>query len=303
MICIYVNDDRVKIVDGKASGKKIIIKKIIDVPTKSGSIENGSVKDLMAFSQVLQECIQDHELKPGACYFVVDNSRIVLKEMNVPAVAPAKVKQIIASEIFTDQKGSNSTLDYIIADSFKNEEKKNRYRIHMTYLPTEAVSNFYVAGSEVELKPQVLDIGPNATTKLIEKMYKQKVELEETFVLVDYKETFLSLYIFDKGKRQISKSTILYVSQDEIDTSYINSEIINNVNSLIRFYESRNEDRTISAVYITGHIDHLNDSMQELADSLSMMVSHLPCPDFCMGVDLADFNAYSCAIGALIRKG
>lgn len=303
MICIYMNDDRVKIIEGKCSGSKIAINKFFDIPTKTASLDSGNIKDLMAFSQILQECIQDSNLKKGPATFVIDSSRLVLKEMIVPDVAPQKVKQIVSNEIFTDAKGNTNTIDYVVSERFKNEEKKRRAKIHMTYLPTDAISSIYVAGSEVELKPKVLDIGPNATTKLIERMIKRRVGLEDTFILVDYKETFLSLYVFDQGKRQISKSTILYVSEDNIDTNYVVSEIINNVNSLLRFYESRNEDKSVSAVYLTGHISILNDYMQELADSLSMVVSHLPCPDFVLGMDLTDFNAYSCAIGALIRKG
>ena len=303
MICIYMNDDRVKVLDGKKKGSKILIKKFFDIPTKTGSLESGNIKDLMAFSQILQECIQENELKKGPATFVIDNSRLVLKEMIVPDVAPVKVKQIITNEIFTDAKGNTNTLDYIVAERFKNEEKKKRCKVHMTYLSTDAISSIYVSGSEVELRPKVLDIGPNSTTKLIELMIKKKMGLEETFILVDYKETFLTLYVFDQGKRQLSKSTILYVSEDHVDINYVVSEIINNVNSLLRFYESRNEDRSVSAVYLTGHISILNDSMQELADSLSMVVSHLPCPNFVLGMDLTDFNAYSCALGAFIRKG
>lgn len=302
MICIYMNDDRIKFLEGKA-GSKIAIKKFFDIPTKTASIESGNIKDLMAFSQIIQECMNENDIKGGPVTFVLDNSRMVLKEMIVPDVTPVKVKQIIANEIFTDSKSSSNTLDYIVAERFKNEEKKKRCKVHMTYLPTEVISNIYVAGAEVELKPKVLDIGPNAMTKLIERMVKKRIGLEETFILVDYKETFLTLYVFDQGKRQISKSTVLYIAEDHVDINYIISEIVNNVNSLLRFYESRNEDRTVKAVYLTGHVGVLNDSMQELADSLSMVVSHLPCPNFVLGMDLTDFNAYSCAIGAFIRKG
>ena len=49
-----------------------------------------------------------------------------------------------------------------------------------------------------------------------------------------------------------------------------------------------------SAVYLTGHISVLNDSMQELADSLSMVVSHLPCPNFVLGMDLTDLMLTAC---------
>ncbi len=303
MINVYVSDDKIKFVDGKASGKKLVIKSCHEVRSKTGSIETGNIKDLMAFSQVMQEAIQDYAIKVGPATFIVDNSRLVLKEMDVPDVAPVKIKQIVANEIFTDAKSSTNTLDYMVESRFKNEEKKKRCKVNVTFLPSEVISNIYKCGSEVLMKPKILDIAPNALSKLVERMIKdKKTQLEETFIVVEYKETFLSLLVFDKGQRQLSKSTILYVSEDAIDVYYVVSEIVNNVNSLIRFYESRNENRNITAIYLTGQVEPLNDSMQDLADNLRMIVAHLPCPSYVMGVDLMEFNAYSSAIGGLIRK-
>jgi hypothetical protein len=42
--------------------------------------------------------------------------------------------------------------------------------------------------------------------------------------------------------------------------------------------------------------------MQNLADSVNMMVAHLPLPAFVKGVSLFEYNAFSCALGAFIRR-
>ena len=94
MLCVNISDDRIKIVDGKKSGGKIIVNKCYEVETKAGSMESGNIKDLMAFSQVLQECIASGGIKNTDLIYVLDHPRVIFREMVVPDVAADKVKLI-----------------------------------------------------------------------------------------------------------------------------------------------------------------------------------------------------------------
>ena len=302
MLSVNIGDDKIKIVDGKASGGKIVVNKCFEIETKVGAMESGNIKDLMAFTQVLQECINTGGLKASNLTYVLDNPRVIFREMNVPAVSADKVKLIIANEIFSDTKMANNTLDYIVEGSFKNEEGKKRSRITVTYVSNEAIDSLHTAAMELGMRPTVLDVAPNAMSKLIEKFYKaNKNVLEKTFVLLDYKDSFISLYVFDAGQRKFSKSSTLYVGNGK-DNNYLLGEMTSNINSVIRFYESRS-GVNVSAIYITGNVEALDDELlQGLAESLNMMISHLPIPSFVKGVDIYDFNKYSGAIGAFLRR-
>ena len=222
--------------------------------------------------------------------------------MNVPTVSQDKVKLIVANEIFSDSKMANNTLDYIVEGTFKNEEGKKRSRITVTYVSNEAIDSLHTAATELGMRPTVLDVAPNAISKLVEKFYRtNKHVLEPTFVLLDYKDSFISLYVFDEGKRKFSKSSTLYVGNGK-DNKYLLGELTSNINSVIRFFESRS-GVNVSAIYITGNVEALDDELlQGLAESLNMMISHLPIPSFVKGVDIYDFNKYSGAIGAFLRR-
>ena len=301
MLSVNIGDDKIKIVDGKASGGKVIVNKCFEIESKVGAMESGNIKDLMAFTQVLQECINTGGLKASNLTYVLDNPRVIFREMSVPAVSQDKVKLIIANEIFSDTKMANNTLDYIVEGSFKKEGKK-RSRITVTYVSNEAIDSLHTAAMELGMRPTVLDVAPNAMSKLIEKFYKtNKHVLEKTFVLLDYKDSFISLYVFDDGQRKFSKSSTLYVGNGK-DNNYLLGEMTSNINSVIRFYESRS-GVNVSAIYITGNVEALDDELlQGLAESLNMMISHLPIPSFVKGVDIFDFNKYSGAIGAFLRR-
>lgn len=302
MLCVNISDDRIKVVDAKVSGGKIIVTKCYEVETKVGAMDSGDIKDLMAFSQVLQECITSNNIKPGNMTYVLDNPRVIFREMTVPDVSADKVKLIIANEIFSDSKMANNTLDYIVEGTFKNEEGKKRARITVTYVSNEAIDKLHIAGTELGMKPTVLDVAPNSISKLIEKLVKtSKNEMEETFILLDYKDSFISLYVFDKGSRKFSKHATISASAAR-DNKYLLGDLTSNISNVIRFYESRS-GVNVTGIYITGNVEALDDELlQGLAESLNMMISHLPIPNFVKGVDIFDFNKYSDAIGAFLRR-
>ena len=302
MLSVNIGDDKIKIIDGKASGGKIVVNKCYDIETKVGAMESGNIKDLMAFSQVLQDCINSGNIKNANLTYVLDNPRVIFREMTVPNVSRDKVKLIIANEIFSDTKMANNTLDYIVEGTFKNEEGKKRARITVTYVSNDAIDSLHTAATELGMRPTVLDVAPNSISKLVEKICKSSREMrDQTFVLLDYKDSFISLYVFDEGVRKFSKNSTLYVGNGK-DNNYLLGELTGNINSVIRFYESRS-GKNVSSIYITGNIEGLDDELlQGLAESLNLMISHLPIPSFVKGVDIFDFNKYSGAIGAFLRR-
>lgn len=303
MLSVYMNDDTVKIVEGTIKSKKFYIKKVCETETKAASIETGNIKDVLELSQLIQGMLQDNEIKPQKAIVVLDNSRIVFRETIVPALPPKKLKIVLTTEFFSDNKQKNNVIDYVIESKFKDEEKKNKYKIHITYQTTDSIQSIAKVLNELGIKCNAVDIGQNSTSKLLEDFFK---DVPGTNLLIDYKDTFLSLYVFEGGKRKYSKSSIIYAKPPEDgfgELDYFINEMQNNVTSITRYYEQRNENTSISNIYITGNVKVFSDEcVQMLANSTKLKVSYLPCPDNVIGVDVIDFNSYSCAIGGLIRR-
>ena len=302
MICIYISDDKIKLIDGAVKGGAISVKSSYDITTNAGSMETGNIKDLVVFAQILQDCLTTNKIKADKVTFILDNSRIVFREMIVPDVPESKIRLIIQSEIFSDSKVQNTIIDYVVVAKFK-EDKKPKLKIRVTYITNDCVESLLNSATELGLTPTVLDIAPNAMSKLIWKYSKSdKKALEDTFLLLDYKDSFITISVFDKFNCEFTKSTVLYAGESgEVDKEYLLQELVNNVNSVVRFYGSRT-DKDIKAIYITGNASDLEDILQDFADAVNMLVSHLPLPSFIKGMSLMDFNSFSCALGAFIRR-
>ncbi len=306
MICIYISDDKIKLLDGAMSGNRIAINSFYDISTKAGSMEGGAIKDTVVFTQSLQDCLQTTNIKPGKVTYVLDSSRVVFREMIVPDVPEAKLKKVIMGELFSDNKANSNTIDYIVLERFRSESKSYKLRIMVTYVTNEVIDNLHMSAMELNLQPVVLDIAPNTISKLIGQYNKSGADrklLVKTFVLLDFKDTFITITVFDNFVNKFSKSSVLYVADPENpDLGYLASELSTQLNNTIRYFHSRYDDSEVEAVYVTGNAIVLDPIMQNIADSVNLMISHLPLPSFVKGISLLDYNAFSDALGAFIRR-
>ena len=109
MICIYISDDKIKLLEGGMSGSRIAVGSFYDISTRAGCIEGDAIKDMVVFTQSLQDCLQTTNIKPGKVTYVLDSSRVVFREMIVPDVPDNKLKKVIVSELFSDAKASTNT--------------------------------------------------------------------------------------------------------------------------------------------------------------------------------------------------
>ena len=311
MLSIYLSDDRIKIIDGQIKGKKFYIKKFAETLTDVGSIETGNIKDVLALTQAIQTLMNDNAIKPQKVVVVLDNSRIVFREQEVPALPEKKLKVILVSDLFSDAKSKNYVVDYVVDEKFKDEEKKNKYRIHVTYQTADAIASIAKGVNELNMKCMSIDVAQNSMSKLI----SDTAKLTGLNLLIDYENSFISLYVLDGNRRRFSKSSILYTkppeavsnvdseAQEAPDWQYFVKEFQNNIISVCNFYEQKNAGTEIQNIYLTGNISVLNeDFVQQLANATKMQVSYLPCPDNIIGMDHIDFNNYSSTIGALIMR-
>ncbi|MEG1963446.1 MAG: hypothetical protein RR123_01070 [Clostridia bacterium] len=303
MISVYFNDNHVRVVQANVTKNKIFVKKFMSAETEGANTDSNTLKDTKDFAQKLQGMLDDGEIKDKKLFYVADNARIVMKEMDLPAVDEKKLKVLLANEVFPDGKLANNVLDYIVNDIYVDEEtKKKRCKLDITFINKDIIKELQEVAMDLGLKPLVVDIAPNAMAKLIS-LYAPN-EIDDEFVLLDYKKSFISIYVFSKGKRLFSKSTVLYArptEENDAEFEYFFSELCNNLSS-VEQYASDKYECNVQNIYVTGDISVIKNSLQQLADHLVKGVKQLPVPSILDGMDVQDFNVYGTTVGALIRR-
>lgn len=302
MNCIYISDEYLGFVNGKVSGKNLKIKRFVRKQTDCANTENGTLKDKLEFAQVVQSFLDDTSTKERNTYVVLDNPRLVLKEMDLPFVDDKKFKILLANEVFPDGKMNNNIVDYVIDEVYKSEDKKKRCKARVSFLSNELIDEIKDVLIEMRLKPIVMDIAPNAVSKIPE-LYA-KTEMDEIYIVLDYKVSFVTVYLFANSKLLFSKSSVMYArpaKDNETEYEFFYSEIVNLLQSVMQFSISK-YNYYPSRIYVTGEIEHLQDSLQDMADSLGLGIRQLTPPQRMKGVDVLEFDNMFNAICALYRR-
>lgn len=151
--------------------------------------------------------------------------------MILPYAKPSILYPIISAELFTDKKLAEShTVDFVEIDrniedpdeemqeaalnspeegeeeqEEKSEKKKKakKARLMITYIDNLVIENLKKCCREVGMKLTAIDISQSALSKLVDFM---KGDLPQYFVLVDYRMTTITSYLFADYKHVFSLS-------------------------------------------------------------------------------------------------
>ena len=258
---------------------------------------------------------------------MLENSKIPFREMILPYAKPSILYPIISSELFTDKKlADNHTVDYVeidrniddpeevaaalnapaegeedVSDGEEKKKKAKKARLMVTYIDNLVIENLRKCCREVGMKLTAVDISQNALSKLVSFM---KDDLPQYFVLVDYRITTITSYLFADYKHVFSLTKPIYSMPNE---NYANEMafFINDFSSIVReaiqFFRSKYTDYKFDDVYITGDLDKFQSVENDLYGFMGLNVKMLPLPDSVTGMEQLEFNSFAPLIGTMLK--
>lgn len=324
MIYYYLNNDKLKAMFAKVAGKKIVIKKFFDMDFPSEFLNDPSATNIdLQLTEAMLDMIRKNDIKSSNAKFVLENSKIPFREMVLPYAKPTILLPIISAEIFSDKKLAEAhTVDYIEmerniddpnevavqaieAEEEEEEGKKKKPGKHaklmITYIDNMIIANLKKCCHDVGMKLECIDISQNALSKLI---WFLKDSLPEYFVLVDYRLTSITSYLFADYKHVFSLTKPIYSMPNENyanEMAFFVNDFSSIISEAIQFFRSKYEDYKFDSVYITGDIDRFPTVEAELYNFMDLNVGILPVPDSVTGVELFDFNGLAPLIGTMLK--
>lgn len=249
--------------------------------------------------------------------------------MILPYAKPSILYPIISAELFTDKKLAEShTVDFVEIDrniedpdeemqeaalnspeegeeeqEEKNEKKKKakKARLMITYIDNLVIENLKKCCREVGMKLTAIDISQSALSKLVDFM---KEDLPQYFVLVDYRMTSITSYLFADYKHVFSLSKPIYSMPNENyanEMAFFINDFSGIVSEAIQFFRSKYTDYKFDDVFITGDLDRFQSVESDLYGFMGLNVKMLPVPESVSGVEQLDFNALAPLIGTMLK--
>lgn len=160
--------DEIKIVEGKASKKGIIINKEFFVKLPDEVYADGEIKDMDQLSYLLKAGLAEHSIGSMDVHGVINSSKIIMREITMPMVSDDHIKSILSFQLedYIPINPEDYVVKFIKLGSIfdDNVEKVNLLLIG---IPKHIVEAHFNLLKSVDLKPVSLDYQGNAINKLI----------------------------------------------------------------------------------------------------------------------------------------
>ena len=281
VLTIDITNESITITEVTASEKKTsTVHNAIIFETPEDAYEDGFIRDKERIAEAIKSQLAANGITNKNAIFVLTSTKIVNREVLVPFVKENKIKGIInanSSEYFPVNI-EDYTVSHSVLETVTDEENNIQLRVLAVAAPTSMVRSYYEVAALAGLKVVALDYIGNAMLQLIktqtsENMTTMVIQLgSESTVLNIVKGDILLLQrtvpygtnvvvneVMDaKGVDATTAMTLLQnerlITVDFDDNAITGSfrYLINNIGRVMDFFASKNPDKPIDDVFLTG---------------------------------------------------
>lgn len=281
VLTIDITNESITIVEVTASNKKqSTVHNAIIFETPEDAYEDGAIRDKERIAEAIKSQLSANGISNKNAVFVLTSTKIVNREVLVPFVKENKIKGIInanSSEYFPvnieDYVVSHSVLETVTDD-----DGNKQLRVLAVAAPENMVRAYYDLAALAGLKVVALDYIGNAMLQLIktqttEAMTTMVIQLgsESTVLNIVKGDTLLLQRTVPYGTnvvvnevmdaKGVDATTAMTLLQNErlltvdFDDNAITGAfryLINNIGRVMDFFTSKNPDKPIDDVFLTG---------------------------------------------------
>lgn len=281
VLTIDITNESITIIEVTPSVKKQTeVHNALIFETPEDAYEDGMIKNAERIAGAIREQLSANRITNKNAIFLLTSTRVVNREVLIPEVKENKIKGIVnanASEYFPidieDYVVSHSVLEHITG-----EDKTKQIKLMVVAAPISMVKGYYELGSMLGFNVQSIDYVGNAMLQLIKtqtsaSMTTMVIQLgsESTILNIVQGDALLLQRTIPYGtnavvtevmdEKGVDASTAMTLLQNErmvtvdFDDNAITGALrylINNIGRVIDYYITKNPDKPIDDVYLTG---------------------------------------------------
>lgn len=281
VLTIDITNESITIVEVTPSNKKqSTIHNAIIFETPEDAYEDGVIRDKERIAEAIKSQLSANGITNKNAIFVLTSTKIVNREVLVPFVKENKIKGIInanSSEYFPVNI-EDYVVSHSVLETVTDEENNKQLRVLAVAAPENMVRSYYDLAALAGLKVVALDYIGNAMLQLIktqttEAMTTMVIQLgsESTALNIVKGDTLLLQRTVPYGTnvvvnevmdaKGVDATTAMTLLQNErlltvdFDDNAITGAfryLINNIGRVMDFFTSKNPDKPIDDVFLTG---------------------------------------------------
>lgn len=203
-----IGDKTIKTIQFKKKGKLIYLFSYNGVPTPSGSIEKGKIKNKKAIAETIKKAYQEGKINPIKTKKVISllpETSVFTKIIELPKKMPQKqIEEAIKWEIDESIPFSyeETYIDWHILKT-PSGQKKPKIKVLLLIAQKNIVNDYVETLQMAGLEPLALEVEPSAVTRSL-----VKKESEEGVLIADIGANTTGITIFDQGSIQLTCSVL-----------------------------------------------------------------------------------------------
>ena len=281
VLTVEITNESITVVEVTPSEKKqTIVHNTLIFETPDDAYEDGTLRNIERIASAIREQLDANGITNKNVIFVLTSTKVVNREVLIPDVKENKVKGIVsanASEYFPvnieDYVVSHSILEHVV-----DENNAKQLKLMVVAAPLNMVKGYYELGSMLGLTVQSIDYVGNSMLQMIKTQTSASsttmvIQLgSETTILnivrgdtlllqrtVPYGTNAVVTEVMDE--RNVDATTAMTLLQNErlITVDFDDNPatgafryLINNIGRIVDYYITKNPDKPIDDVYLTG---------------------------------------------------
>ena len=285
---VYISNESIQVVTGSFSGKKVVIKDIVETKVQEGCILNGVITD----PQAMKQSIESAHIDAKSISLVIDGTSIMTKLLEVPLLKDKEKLRVVISDSFQDiENRDNMITDYMVLDE-KNAQ--GGATVLATLVEKDFIAEYIELFESAGLKIDSIDISLSCMIKYIMNINRL---IDETFVYAVVDKHTVTFVLFVEGDYRFSRRIRI---MNENDTNEMFEELVRTLLNLIQFNKSEKSAHDITDFYFSGFKKADYDFYRKLTDAIGVNVSSADIPDEIRYKGSENINNFVYAIGNII---
>lgn len=281
VLSIDITNESITIIELTASAKKqSYIHNVIIFETPEDSYEDGILKEPEKIANAIREQLVARGISNKNAIFVLSSTKIVNREVMIPFVKENKIRGIINanSQEYFPVNIEDYVVSHTVLETVIDEENNKQLRVLAVAAPGHMVKSYYDLGALTGLNVVSLDYIGNSMFQLIRTQTVQNattmvIQLgsESTVLNIVQGENLLlqrtvpygtnavvNVVMDEKGVDATTAMTLLQndrmitVDYDDNEVTGAFRYLVNNIGRVMDFYATKNPDKPIEDVYLTG---------------------------------------------------
>ncbi len=332
LLTAHINNSSIKICEINHSPKMTVIKRAFRVKTPDGSFDDGKILDMNKIATVINSEIARQSITAKEITFVINSSKIAVKEVYTPVLKTQKLKDMIKANA-GDYFPVNLD-DYIITEKVvaqvTSEAGLKQLRVNVLAAPKEIVEQYHELASKLGFTVKNIEHHSNAAMSLLKKQIGAETSVvlhvhDDATTVNIFKNNILELQrTVPYGRNVVVQAVMEELKMDEataeetiakerlIHNSFDGDRITDSlrylINSIVRvvdYYTSRNSDSPVEKAYLTGESVNMRGLENLFANEFNFSVMQIMdfngvTIDGMLNLDQKFISAFISCAGAVI---